>query len=287
MNFIIFCESSFRRYCLLGASGCGKTTLLQSIMGMKALDQGEIRVLGETIKQNKLPKSVQQIGFMPQENSLHDEMTIDETMNFFGYLYDMKTDFLEERKSLLKTLLELPPSDQLIRDCSGGQQRRISLAISLIHDPKLLILDEPTVGLDPILREKIWSYLVQATRSKPLSIIITTHYIEEATQADRCGLMRNGILLAEDAPRIIMERNKCSTLEEAFLKLCLKKESKDTKSFNPSEIEMDQLNDVQVQFAGEKSELIDFKIIERRSFRYKTMKALIFKNYLQNTRHPL
>jgi ABC-type multidrug transport system ATPase subunit len=254
-------------------------------MGMKALDQGQIRVLGEILKPNKLPKACLQIGFMPQENSLHDEMSVDETMTFFGCLYHMKTDKLEERKKFLKDLLELPPDHQLVRECSGGQQRRISLSIALLHEPKLLILDEPTVGLDPLLREKIWTHLVHSTRSKQLSIIITTHYIEEAVQADRCGLMRNGVLLDEDAPRLIMERNKCDTLEEAFLKLCVKKNHNERKTYDPSEIEMNQLNNVQVY--GEKSEVIEFDITKRKLFRFKTMKALIYKNYLQNIRHPL
>lgn len=252
---------------------------------MKALDQGQIIVLGETLKPNKLPQSCLQIGFMPQENSLHDEMTVDEIMNFFGHLYHMDSDKLDHQKETLKKLLELPPDHQLICDCSGGQQRRISLSIALLNDPKLLILDEPTVGLDPILREKIWSYLVQATRSKQLSIIITTHYIEEAVQADRCGLMRNGILLDEDQPRLIMKRHKCETLEEAFLKLCVSKQRNEKQIAHSSEIEMDQLSNIQV--ANEKSEKIDFEISKRRIFRFDTMKALFYKNYLQNIRHPL
>jgi ABC-type multidrug transport system ATPase subunit len=157
----------------------------------------------------------------------------------------------------------------------------------LIHGPKLLILDEPTVGLDPVLREKIWEFLIESTRSKLLSIIITTHYIEEAVQADRCGLMRNGVLMAEDEPRKIMQINKCETLEDAFLKLCMNKQRSGDRTFESAGVEMDQLDSVDINENFNKDEEIKFIYKRRQKFHPKTIKALLTKSYLQIMRHPL
>jgi ABC-type multidrug transport system ATPase subunit len=112
---------------------------------------------------------------------------------------------------------------------SGGQQRRVSFAVALLHNPELLILDEPTVGVDPMLRQNIWSHLLRLSTEQNKTIIITTHYIEEARQANYVGLMRNGSLLAEDSPSQLMTIYGLNSLEDVFLKLCVKQESK-TKS---------------------------------------------------------
>jgi ABC-type multidrug transport system ATPase subunit len=117
---------------------------------MNALDRGEITVLGEKIKARKTPQCCLRIGFMPQEIALHDEFTVAESLNFFGNLLQMDDKMLKERSEMFKKLLELPPDNRQVRDCSGGEQRRISLAVAMIHNPDLLILDEPTVGLDPV-----------------------------------------------------------------------------------------------------------------------------------------
>ena len=121
---------------------------------------------------------------MPQEIALTEEFSIKETIYYFGRIYGMSADRIRERYKLLKDLLDLPPGSRLLGHCSGGQKRRVSFAAAMVHEPELLILDEPTVGLDPILREKIWSFLVETTRTSKLAVIITTHYIEEAKQAN-------------------------------------------------------------------------------------------------------
>lgn len=131
-------------------------------------------------------------------------MTVKETCYYFGRIYGMKDDKIREKFKILRDLLQLPPAKHLIKNCSGGQQRRVSFACAMIHDPELLILDEPTVGIDPMLREKyvkvkkrranenknlltnfrIWDFLVESTRNSKMAVIITTHYIEEAKQAN-------------------------------------------------------------------------------------------------------
>jgi ABC-type multidrug transport system ATPase subunit len=238
-------------------------------MGTQALDEGEIIVLGEKIQSNKTPKCCLHLGLMPQDNLLCDEFTIEETLDFFGNIYQMDKDILEERKDLLKNLLELPCDSQRIVDCSGGQKRRISLAAAMIHNPKLLILDEPTVGLDPILRVKIWDLLKKSTKDHNMSIIITSHYIEEARNADRCGLMRNGSLLEEDDPENILKKYNCETLEDAFLKLCT-----------------NQKEGIQSNIKSKNCQMTNFEFQERKYFHKKTMKALFGKSFVKVKRDP-
>ncbi|KAH8388142.1 ABC transporter G family member 20 [Drosophila serrata] len=214
-------------YGLLGASGCGKTTLLSCIVGQRCLNGGEVSVLG--VKPGEPGSGVpgSRVGFMPQEIALVEEMTVKETIFYFGRIYGLDDDRIREKFKLLKELLQLPPATQMIKQCSGGQQRRLSFACAMIHDPELLILDEPTVGLDPMLREKIWDFLVETTRNSKLAVIITTHYIEEAKQANCIGLMRNGVLLAEDTPTNIMIKFGTQSIEDAFLILSQRQGNED------------------------------------------------------------
>lgn len=212
-------------YALLGASGCGKTTLLSCMVGRHLVDYGQIRVC---IDNKKL------LGHMPQQVALYTEFSIAEVVRYFGYLYGMiDADILETYEKLSK-LLNLPDDDQrLCGELSGGQQRRISLAITLLHDPSLLILDEPTAGTDPVLSSIIWNHLVGLS-NRGKTVIITTHYIEEARQADVIGLMREGVLLEESDPQSLLLRYNCSGLEEAFLYLCSRqtKEKAETQDYD-------------------------------------------------------
>lgn len=123
------------------------------------------------------------VGYMPQEIALYSEFSIKETMMYFGWIFGMKTSEIMERLQFLLNFLDLPSQNRLVKNLSGGQQRRVSFAVALMHDPELLILDEPTVGVDPLLRQSIWNHLVHITKAGQKTVIITTHYIEEARQA--------------------------------------------------------------------------------------------------------
>ncbi|XP_044755161.1 ABC transporter G family member 23-like [Coccinella septempunctata] len=217
-------------YGLLGASGCGKTTLLGCIVARNHLDSGEICVLGG--KPGTIGSGIPGpgVGYMPQETALCSEFTAQETIYFFGRLMKVPEELIKKRFYELQDLLELPPSDRLVKDCSGGQQRRISFASALIHNPQLLILDEPTAGVDPLLRDRIWTYLKDLTMKKETTVIITTHYIEESRRSDFIGLMRGGKLLAEAPPDNLIHMFKAETLEDVFLELCLKQEKKISNS---------------------------------------------------------
>ena len=157
---------------------------------------------------------------MPQELALLEELTVEQTLTYFGRLHQLNDNLIEEKIEFLIKFLEIPDKKRLITQLSGGQQRRVSLAAALIHHPPLVILDEPTVGVDPLLRHSIWKYLKDLCRNESITIIITTHYIEEAINSDIIGLMRNGRLLVEGQPKPIMDYYNCVNMEEVFLKLC-------------------------------------------------------------------
>ncbi|KAG7297380.1 hypothetical protein JYU34_019359 [Plutella xylostella] len=206
-------------YGLLGASGCGKTTLLSCIVGRRRLNSGEIWVLGGRPGSPGSGVPGPRIGYMPQEIALFGEFSIRETMIYFGWIAGMSTARVDERTDFLVQLLQLPSHSRQVKNLSGGQQRRVSLAAALLHDPELLILDEPTVGVDPVLRQSIWDHLVEVTKDKRTTVIITTHYIDETKQASLIGLMRGGRFLAEEAPSELIRRYQAESLEDVFLKL--------------------------------------------------------------------
>jgi ABC-type multidrug transport system ATPase subunit len=199
----------------MGTSGCGKTTLISCLVGLRVLDKGEMKIFNQNSK--CVHKS--RIGFMPQGTSLNERLKIKETIWFFGTIFGLDEIQIKSKFEFLSLLLDLPDGDKLIKNCSGGEQRRISLAVTLVHGPELLILDEPTVGLDPVLRGSIWSYLFDIARNENKTILLSTHYIEEAMNSHRVGLMRNGFLIDADSPKNLMMKCGMKTLDEAFLEI--------------------------------------------------------------------
>jgi ABC-type multidrug transport system ATPase subunit len=207
-------------YALLGSSGCGKTTLLRCVLGRLKPQSGMIRVFGREPGSPFSPVPGPGVGYMPQELALFPDFTIKETLRYFGQLYRMTPKDIKGRTKFLITLLHLPEKNRLVSQLSGGQQRRVSLAAALVHHPPLLILDEPTVGVDPVLRKAIWEHLDALCHEDGLTVIITTHYIEEARTAETVGLMRFGRLLVQNNPDALLEQHNLPTLEAVFLKLC-------------------------------------------------------------------
>jgi ABC-type multidrug transport system ATPase subunit len=254
---------------------------------MISLDGGEITALSHKTVSNEIQKAGPRIGYMPQETALIGELTVKETIYYFGNIFQMDVDTLRERYQMLKNLLELPPCDQRVEECSGGQARRVSFAAAMIHQPDLLLLDEPTVGLDPLLREKIWEFMLQVTRTSRLAIIITTHYIDEAKQADCVGLMRNGILLAEDTPKNIVSRYEVDNLEDAFLKLCVKHGVSEEAEEEIMTLGQKSENIVQENFEASVQQTADSKPDKQpKIVRKQIIKALLTKNLLQLKRQP-
>ncbi|XP_065887981.1 ABC transporter G family member 20-like [Dysidea avara] len=206
-------------YGFLGASGCGKTTLLRCVLGRLPIQSGHILILGKPPGTRGHSVPGKGVGYMPQEEALAPEFTMKEMMYYFGIIFNMKLSHIKERTEFLREFLELKTADALCKTLSGGQKRRVSLAVALLHEPPLLILDEPTVGLDPLLRAKVWEHLLEITSTGNTTIIITTHYIEEARQASMVGLIRRGRLLAQSPPETLISSFGVTTLEDVFLRL--------------------------------------------------------------------
>ncbi|XP_071626508.1 ABC transporter G family member 20 isoform X2 [Temnothorax longispinosus] len=276
-------------YGLLGASGCGKTTLLSCVVGVRHLDSGEVWVLGGNPggKGSGIPGP--QVGYMPQDISLVGEFTMSGALYYFGRINGLDDEEIETRQRFFSELLQLPPPDRMVKNMSGGQQRRVSFAAALIHSPELLILDEPTVGLDPILRENIWAYLIEITQTEGITVLITTHYIEETKDASKIGLMRCGKLLAESSPQKLLEQFQCSFLEEAFLKLCETQNDaiilNKTQQSKPEDTGSELMNQDQNKYEQTKG-ISEYKTVSRRKVsRSKRFKALLAKNGVQFFRY--
>ncbi|OXA48703.1 ABC transporter G family member 23 [Folsomia candida] len=216
-------------YGLLGASGCGKTTLLSCVVGLRQLDRGDLIVFG----QQRNGHLGHLCGYMPQDISLLNVLTIDEALHHFGLIYGMSEKAIENKIKFLASFLDLPDLSRQIQHLSGGQKRRVSLAVVMIHNPALLVLDEPTVGLDPLLRQRIWEHLFEISRTRGTTIIISTHYIEECKRCDKVGFMRCGQLLAEDTPTALLTMYGETSLEGVALHLCRQHETRPSISANP------------------------------------------------------
>ncbi|XP_074603427.1 ABC transporter G family member 23-like [Brevipalpus obovatus] len=210
-------------YGLLGPSGCGKTSLIKCIVGYFRPARGSVFIYGYPPGHLELQIPGPNIGYMPQECILYGELTIGETLTYFARLFHMENKFIKQNIDHMISILGLPEASRRISTLSGGQMRRVSFVAAVLHKPKLIILDEPTAGVDPIVTEAIWKYLQQISKDYKIAVVLTTHYIEEARKAGCVGLMREGRILEEDHPQRLMARYKSVTLEQAFLHICSRK----------------------------------------------------------------
>ncbi|GAB6022186.1 hypothetical protein CHUAL_006321 [Chamberlinius hualienensis] len=287
---------------LLGPSGCGKTTLLRCVIGQVKPDSGTVSAFSfkPGTKRSGIPGT--RVGYMPQDVALTSELSITETLRFFGRIAKMSSKQVKCRVEFLLKLLQMDSyQNKVISTLSGGQKRRISFAVALLHEPELLILDEPTVGVDPLLRQKIWKHLYSLASEQSVSIVVTTHYIEEARMAHNVGLMLNGRLLIQSPPEELIIKYQCSTLEEAFFQLCLTDEQQEIDG-NRSETENSllalQVDDCSSS-SSEKKNQNDFDTpatmtksnsraasANRQFLSLDRLLALTIKNFYFSVRHP-
>jgi ABC-2 type transport system ATP-binding protein len=201
-------------YGFLGPNGAGKTTAIRVLLGLTSFERGRAEVFGAKAP----PRSqIHRVGFVPQEPALYRDLTVRENLDLVADVFGLPRERFADRLESALAFVDLhDKTDTLVRDLSGGMQRRASLAAAVIHDPDLLILDEPTVGVDPELRASLWDEFC-ALQAQGKSVLITTHYVDEARRCDRVGFLRAGALVAEGPPAQLMETTRTQSLEDAFL----------------------------------------------------------------------
>ncbi|WP_233510039.1 ABC transporter ATP-binding protein [Actinomadura craniellae] len=202
---------------LLGPSGCGKTTLIRSIVGVQMVRGGTVTVLGRPAGDPELRRLV---GYATQQPAVYTDLTVAENLRYFGSVLGAS------RHDADRVIAQVGLADQrgqLVGTLSGGQLSRASLAVALLGGPELVVLDEPTVGLDPLLRQELWG-LFHELAAGGVTLIVSSHVMDEASRCDRLLLMREGDILADAAPAALRARTGRQDLEQAFLHLISERE---------------------------------------------------------------
>lgn len=218
VNAITFTVEKGEIFGFLGANGAGKTTAMKMLIGISTPSSGEAKVAGfdvfsqaEHIKNN--------IGYMSQKFALYDDLTIKENITFFGGIYGLSRAEIKRKTDLLIDELQLQKvADQLVGSLPLGWKQKLSFSVSLLHNPKIIFLDEPTGGVDPITRRQFWE-MIYKTANNGTTIFVTTHYMDEAEYCDRVSIMVDGKIEALDTPKKLKEQFKVDSMNDVFLKL--------------------------------------------------------------------
>jgi len=203
-------------YGLAGPNGAGKTTLIRTLCGLLRPNKGEAHLLGWQMPSTRVRS---QLGYMPQDFAVYNDLSVIQNLEFFGELYSLRRRQVRERANELLDLVQL--SDRRrdrVGSLSGGMRRRVSLAVSLLHKPRLAFLDEPTAGVDPKLRRSFWDYFNQLA-DQEVTLVVTTHLVEEALRCHVVGFLMAGRMLTQGTPEEILEQTQTTNLDDAFIKL--------------------------------------------------------------------
>jgi len=221
LNGISFETSGGGILCLLGPSGAGKTTLIRLILGAIPADGGSITIGGYAVPNLKV---LGDIGYMPQNDALYDDLTGEDNLKFYGSLFGMGRRRRKERIDAVLQMLDLEQDRKKhVRYYSGGMKKRLSLATALLNEPKLLLLDEPTVGIDPVLKRTVWQSFA-AMKAAGITLIISTHVMDEVTECDTAALLYGGRLIHYDAVDNLIASTDSGRIEELFYRAAGKEE---------------------------------------------------------------
>ncbi len=218
VNAITFEVKKGEIFGFLGANGAGKTTAIKMLIGISKPSAGQATVAGfdvytqtESIKKN--------IGYMSQKFALYDDLTVKENINFYGGIYGLsRARIKEKRKQLIADLGLEEIANQLVGSLPLGWKQKLAFSVSLLHEPKIVFLDEPTGGVDPITRRQFWEMIYKAS-DQGTTIFVTTHYMDEAEYCDRVSIMVEGRIEALDTPKKLKEQFKVDSMNDVFLKL--------------------------------------------------------------------
>lgn len=197
---------------LLGPSGSGKTTLMRSIVGVQVVEGGEVVVLGEPAGS---PANRVRVGYVTQDPSVYGDLTVRENLRYFARILEVPDERVDEA---IGTVGLGEHSDQVVRTLSGGERSRVSLASALLGHPQVLVLDEPTVGLDPVLRRDLWQTF-HGLAERGATLLVSSHVMDEADRCDELLLMRDGRFVATGSPDALRRATGAADLEQAFLAL--------------------------------------------------------------------
>ena len=215
LNFEVYKGEIFG---FIGANGAGKTTAIRILCGLSTPTSGEMKVAGYDIYR-QTEKIKQNIGYMSQKFSLYEDLTIYENIRFYGGVYGMKMAERKARTSEMLERLELTEyENRKIGDLPLGWKQKLAFSIAILHNPKIVFLDEPTGGVDPITRRQFWNLIYEAVE-QGITVFVTTHYMDEAEYCDRVSIMADGKIVALDTPAKLKEQYAASNMDEVFLKI--------------------------------------------------------------------
>ena len=195
---------------LIGPSGSGKTTLMRAIVGVQRPSSGELHVLGEPAGSASLRS---RIGYVTQSPSVYGDLTVEQNLRYFATVAEASRSDVD---AVIKTVQLEAQRKQVVETLSGGQRARVSLAVALLGDPELLVLDEPTVGLDPVLREELWGLFAELARNGK-TLLISSHVMDEAERCEQLLLMRDGVLIWQNTRTALLKKTKTNTVGAAFI----------------------------------------------------------------------
>jgi len=260
----------------LGSNGCGKSTTMKVLTGLLEASEGKAWLFGQPVDGSDLATR-QRVGYMSQSFSLYTELTILQNLILHAKLFHVPADKIDERVQLMLQRFDLTKvQEQLPDDLPLGLRQRLSLAVALVHNPEILILDEPTSGVDPIARDNFWRHLISLSRNDGVTIFISTHFMNEAMRCDRMSMMHAGRVLDSAAPAQLIENRHAETLEEAFIGYLLDAGA-GTKT-DPEDASSSELN------LNKPAEKIDEK---PKSFSLQRMFSYAWRESLELARDPI